>query len=250
MKKILLLLLAAPLLFSCEDYLERTQKSDLDEEQIFGSYQNFTGFIDNLYGKKLVRYIDQANCACLDMGDDVYGSKDFIASQTFPQGNYWWIWTNTWQNMITESSSGGNYGFWNGWEQIRICNQGFKNLHLLVGATDEQVRLIKGQLHFFRVPFRTCPPLGRASLYRPFFGAERQHALSATVVQGDASAYYRRSERGCGVSARRLESDPAGDCSSRRLSGACDPGRGACAQSASLSLCCESAYDPHRKRGG
>lgn len=150
MKKILLLLLAAPLLFSCEDYLERTQKSDLDEEQIFGSYQNFTGFIDNLYGKKLVRYIDQANCACLDMGDDVYGSKDFIASQTFPQGNYWWIWTNTWQNMITESSSGGNYGFWNGWEQIRICNQGFKNLHLLVGATDEQVRLIKGQLHFFR----------------------------------------------------------------------------------------------------
>lgn len=86
MKKILLLLLAAPLLFSCEDYLERTQKSDLDEEQIFGSYQNFTGFIDNLYGKKLVRYIDQANCACLDMGDDVYGSKDFIASQTFPAG--------------------------------------------------------------------------------------------------------------------------------------------------------------------
>ena len=150
MKKIITLLLVIPLLVSCEDYLERTQKSDLDEEQIFGSYQNFTGFVDNLYGEKLVRYIDQANCACLDMGDDVYGSKNFIASQTIPQGNYWWIWTNTWQNMITESKSGGNSGFWNGWEQIRVCNQGFKNLHLLVGATDEEVRLIKGQLHFFR----------------------------------------------------------------------------------------------------
>lgn len=52
MKKIITLLLVIPLLVSCEDYLERTQKSDLDEEQIFGSYQNFTGFVDNLYGGK------------------------------------------------------------------------------------------------------------------------------------------------------------------------------------------------------
>lgn len=150
MKKILLILFLSPFFFSCEDYLERTQKSDLTEEQIFGSYQNFTGFIDNLYGEKLVKYIDQANCTCLDMADDAYGSKDFIASASFPSGDYWWIWNNSWQNMITESTSGKTSGFWNGWEQIRLCNQGFKNLNMLKGATDEEVRRIKGQLHFFR----------------------------------------------------------------------------------------------------
>lgn len=155
-KSIIVIAFALPVLLfsSCEDYLERTQASDLTEEQIFGSYQNFTGFLDQLYGNKLIKYIDAANCTCMDMADDVYGSKNFIASYTFPQGDYWWVWSNTWQNMIVCSSQNTtdkySHGIWEGWGQIRVCNQGLANLDYLVGATEEQVDLIKGQLYFFR----------------------------------------------------------------------------------------------------
>lgn len=48
--------LGALLLASCEDYLEKTPDSNVDEKIVFGNYRNFQGYLDELYGKGLISY--------------------------------------------------------------------------------------------------------------------------------------------------------------------------------------------------
>ena len=40
--------LGALLLASCEDYLEKTPDSNVDEKIVFGNYRNFQGYLDEL----------------------------------------------------------------------------------------------------------------------------------------------------------------------------------------------------------
>ena len=47
-------------LIACEDYLDKTPSSNLTEEQVFGNYKNFEGFVDIFYGDNLIHYAGHA----------------------------------------------------------------------------------------------------------------------------------------------------------------------------------------------
>lgn len=143
------------ILVSCEDYLDKTPDSNLTEEQVFGNYKNFQGYVDLFYGNKLIAYDGQMLTASLDVGDDVGCTKNFTMSYNIPYGIYSWVWSNYDQNVFNQhdevKAPDVRSGFWTGGlYNIRDINLGFKNLNLLMGATAEERNLIKGQLFFFR----------------------------------------------------------------------------------------------------
>jgi len=143
------------LLISCEDYLDKTPSSDLTEEQVFGNYKNFQGFVDIFYGDNLVSYASHALTSSMDLGDDVGCNKNFPVTYNIPYGYYWWVWSNYYQNPFNQHDESiapdVRSGIWTGgWYNIRRANLGLKNFELLVEASEEEKKLIKGQLYFFR----------------------------------------------------------------------------------------------------
>ena len=146
---ILTILTAACLAYSCEDYLEKTPASDISEEQVFGNYRNFQGYLDELYGTGLIRYIGQCFTASMDFGDDVYNNKTFPVSFSIPSGDYMWIYRNTSHNPF-RTIADDHVGIWDqGIANIRRANHGLERLDYLAG-TDEERDLLKGQALFFR----------------------------------------------------------------------------------------------------
>lgn len=143
------------LLISCEDYLDKTPDSDLTEEQVFGNYSKFQGFVDIFYGDKRLIHYNQALTSSLDLGDDVGCNKNFPVTYNIPYGYYWWVWQNYYQNIFDQHDESIDpevrSGIWTGgWYNIRRANMGLHNINLLIEATDEERKLIKGQLYFFR----------------------------------------------------------------------------------------------------
>lgn len=140
------------LLTSCEEYLERTPSSDISEESVFRTYYGFQGYVDGFYNY-LIPYMFRDVTATMDIGDDVYGNRNFQIAQAIPKGNYWYTWTNEQRNPFRTRihSSGTDIGiFEGGWECIHMVNLGLKNLDLLISASDEEKNLLLGQMYFFR----------------------------------------------------------------------------------------------------
>src|SRR5690554_4676138 len=81
-------------LVSCEDYLEKTPDSDIDDVQVFGSYRSFQGYLDVLYGNGLIVYHVQAYTSSFDFGDDVDCNRNFPSGYTIPRGDYMWLHSN------------------------------------------------------------------------------------------------------------------------------------------------------------
>jgi hypothetical protein len=135
----------------CEDYLEKTPASDIDDKQVFGSYRNFQGYLDVLYGDGLIVYHVQAYTSSFDFADDVDCNRDFPSGYTIPRGNYMWIHSNTHQNPFATTTDSEHFGLWDqGWVNIRTCNYGLANLDMLTNATPEEYDKLKGQMLFFR----------------------------------------------------------------------------------------------------
>jgi starch-binding outer membrane protein, SusD/RagB family len=152
MKKSIIKILfgAILLLTSCEDYLERTPASDITDEEVFGTYHSFQGFVDLLYYDGLIPYLWKYGSS-LDCGDDVLGRQAQLLSLQFTMGNYWHAWN---ARSTFNSAPGGNYfnwGFWTGgWLTIHRANLGLANFDKLVIATEEEKNLLLGQMYFFR----------------------------------------------------------------------------------------------------
>lgn len=137
------------MLSGCEDYLEKTPLSEIDEGQVFGNYRNFQGYLDDLYGTGAIKYYSQTWTAGMDFGDDVYNNKTFPVSFNIPVGDYMWIYRNTDHNPFI-TKSGAHVGLWDqGLANIRRCNHALDNLDLLHG-TEEERALLEGQALFFR----------------------------------------------------------------------------------------------------
>ncbi|MDR0697967.1 MAG: RagB/SusD family nutrient uptake outer membrane protein [Tannerella sp.] len=136
---------------ACETYLEKTPDSEITSEQVFSSYRNFQGYIDDLYGDGLIVYHIQAYTSSFDFADDVACNRDFPSGYAIPRGNYMWIHSNTHQNPFVTTDDSPHFGLWDrGWANIRLCNEGLDNLHLLINHTQEEYNRLKGQLLFFR----------------------------------------------------------------------------------------------------
>jgi hypothetical protein len=142
------------LLFSvigCEDYLEKTPDSDIDDAQVFSSYRNFQGYLDVLYGEGLIVYHVQAYTSSFDFADDVDCNRDFPSGYNIPRGNYMWIHSNLDQNPFVTTTQSAHFGLWDqGWTNIRTCNYGLAHLEMLANASQEEYNRLKGQMFFFR----------------------------------------------------------------------------------------------------
>ncbi len=153
MKKIYAILpLLLLLMASCEDYLDKSISADITDEQVFGSYKSFQGYLDVLYGDGLIALHSQTLTATFDMADDVDNTKDYTVSYAFPRGDYRWVWTNKHQNpFLTTTVESAHIGLWDqAWINIRTCNFGLQNMDLLTNYTQDEYNRLKGQMLFFR----------------------------------------------------------------------------------------------------
>ena len=164
---LLILAMSAIFLASCEKYLDKTPEATVSEEDIFGTYESFQGFLDANYGE-VINYNTTYPTTTANMGGETL--NDFISwspAYTSWRGNYWYIagaddysfndYTSLYMNGkyaygIFKNNGGG--GIWTGgWRGIRRCNVALENLPLLSDATEEEKQLIQGQIYFFRAYF-------------------------------------------------------------------------------------------------
>jgi hypothetical protein len=154
----LLIIFASLSLWSCEDYLEKTQKADLQEATVFKTFDNFQGYVETMYDDIIDPIHQQTSFGEFNFGDDMVPTRyrGFIEGDyRYVIGSSNWYFYNTnatrtsgrWDNP----TSTRNQAVWqNSWFGIRAANISLSHLKDLVEATDEQRQLIEGQIYFFR----------------------------------------------------------------------------------------------------
>jgi hypothetical protein len=145
-------------LSSCKKYLNKSPLADIDAVEAFKNFQNFQGFTEELYGCiPVLTAIGSHNN--WNFGEDEMWepTENRLLAYNIDNGSYWeWnsaIFGSWFKNGGSPSSQGnGDKGnLWGlAWYGIRKANIGIANLDLLVEATDEEKKLIEGQLYFFR----------------------------------------------------------------------------------------------------
>ncbi|MDT0685025.1 RagB/SusD family nutrient uptake outer membrane protein [Autumnicola psychrophila] len=151
--------IAMLMMVSCEDYLERTPDSVISEETAFRNFQNFQGFTEELY-MAVPNFTTSYWTSSWNWGDDEIQSPgpNFHFGVKIENGDFWgWQaehdgWGAGWMDGSAETNGGAHDGgLWPlAWYGIRKANIGLANLDLMTDATEEERRLIEGQLLFFR----------------------------------------------------------------------------------------------------
>lgn len=146
-----MLLLAVSITWSCEDYLDVPPEASVSQEEVFGSYLRFQGFVDQMY-QRVVDYNRHAIVCSQNLAGETLAEQGYADSQYAVKGDYWSLMSGGRSNFIGYGNNAK--GIWAYcWEGIRIANVGLENFNTLVDATDEEKKLLKGQLHFFRAFF-------------------------------------------------------------------------------------------------
>ena len=144
---------------SCTDYLDKSPYSDIAENDPYKNYKNFQGFVEELYNCIPIISNNEYHNS-INLGEEEYWQPDELRffARSVDYGDFWG-WTTCYYSYPNHRRSGkansnshtdkGN--LWElAWYGIRKANIGIANLDKLVGATDEERRLIEGQLYFFR----------------------------------------------------------------------------------------------------
>ena len=156
-------LLACGSFSSCTDYLDKAPESEISEDEAFKNFKNFQGFVEEMY-------FCLPNIATIywnnsfNWGEDEFTgiNETYMMCDKVDKGDFW-----GWQSehdgwgcgfMDIGGFDTGKYSnvgdqptLWKGsWYAIRKANLGLANLDRMTQATDEERRMIKGQLLFFR----------------------------------------------------------------------------------------------------
>lgn len=154
LKYLSLIILISLTQVSCDEYLDKTPDAEVTEEDIFGTYPSFQGFVDILYSK-IFDYNSHRIVQSFNLGGDVISIIGWAAGNTGNNGDYWQVLQ---YNYIIDGdgwpTGGDGSGIYkDGWRGIRIANIALDKLPLLVNATEEEKSLIEGQAYFFRAFF-------------------------------------------------------------------------------------------------
>lgn len=147
-------------LTSCEDYLDKEPESDLTLEEALKDFNNFQGFVEQIYNcipHKTTNYWNTT----FNWGEDEIlsaNNADFYVTPQMDKGDfkaYYTAWGGNLSYLYGASDKNSNDRFnhhiWNdSWYCIRKANLGLENMDLMINATKEERDLIKGQLLFFR----------------------------------------------------------------------------------------------------
>ena len=153
-----------PLVFlfsSCHEYLDKTPEAEVTDMDVFGTYPSFQGYLDHNYALliDLCTYGGGHPFTMFWGGESASLYNDL--SQRYNRGDFWRLVTPQTYSYYN-SNSMGRYGvgidrvagIWSGgWNGIRRSNETLKNLDLMVGGSQEEKDLIKGQALFFRAFF-------------------------------------------------------------------------------------------------
>ncbi len=147
--RLIIYVICAFAFMACEDYLYKTTHAEVGDEQVFGSYQSFQGYVDNLYYGLVDNF--NKNASNMDLGDDVVSTYTSHLATEFIKGNYNSVWSigGIYGGNINNTAI-DNITVWEQWKNIRAANLGLKNLHLLTDASGEEKQRIEGQMYFFR----------------------------------------------------------------------------------------------------
>lgn len=144
MKRILLVIFSALVLFGCEDYLDKVEDSaGLQADDVYTDYLNFRKFEDRMY-KDMHNYLSAGDytyiAALCDEGHLGPGWETMPIAQS-----------GDWIRSYNTGQALQFYGVWGAWESVRIANLVLENLNQLEGAaTTDQMNQLKGQAHFMR----------------------------------------------------------------------------------------------------
>ncbi len=146
---ILYIFIVALTFASCEDYLDKAPESDISDNDVYGNFRSFQGFVEEMY-----------NCIAdphKALAGNIYYNAYFDdATLTniplmWDDGNYWFD-----QGRFMTGSLNTNNGTMSkriyplAWYAIRKANLTLANLELMKSATQEERNLIEGQAYFFR----------------------------------------------------------------------------------------------------
>jgi len=148
--KFSLFLLISLMMFSCEDYLNIPPEADISEAEIFGSYETFQGFQDQLLNNLVDYNRHGARVTHAVGGEALSPSSQTVFNANL--GNYMYMLTNRGIYAPGESASFSAGLYSSMWQNIRIANMSLEKLKsgILTDATDEQRNWLKGQALFFR----------------------------------------------------------------------------------------------------
>ncbi|MBN1132142.1 MAG: RagB/SusD family nutrient uptake outer membrane protein [Bacteroidales bacterium] len=158
---IAIIITAGFILTSCEEYLDKAPEAEISEEEVFSTFLSFQGFTEELY-HCIPDYTRSTWCADWNIADEIVATLvDWRLNVHFDNGDYWYWYTTAcgWNQSYFNACSGAqtSSGTWDqkgiwplSWYGIRKANVGLANLDKLVDATDEEKRIIEGQLLFFR----------------------------------------------------------------------------------------------------
>lgn len=146
---------------ACDDYLDRTPDAEVTENDVFGTFEDFQGFMEPLYSL-VIDYNSHALTTGMCIGGEIIGFQGWSSGDRAKRGDYL-SWhgggngpaqqSNFW---CTEDNEIGNSdsGIWpDSWRGIRLANLALEKLDLLTDATPEERNLIEGQAYFFRAWF-------------------------------------------------------------------------------------------------
>jgi hypothetical protein len=157
----LIYLITIALMFSfsgCEDYLNIPPEASLDEQDVFGSYETFQGFQDELYDL-LVDYNRHGARRSMSLGGEAVskaGQSVIHANQGKYSQSSGGLMAS--QSVFFDHDEGGSNeeattGLYSHiWEVLRIANMSLEKLEsgLLTDASEQERNWLKGQALFFR----------------------------------------------------------------------------------------------------
>ncbi len=136
---------------SCESYLDRTPESDISENDVYGNFRSFNGFVEQMYG--CVVWPDQ--CGAWNkylFADETLNNYTYA----FDQGNYWgnetYFFGGNPMGDITKREARTRRIWEFAWYGINVANLALAKLEEpgLFKGTDEERDFLKGQALFFR----------------------------------------------------------------------------------------------------
>jgi hypothetical protein len=165
LKAYLIVLILGLSISSCEEYLDQAPEIGITDNEVFGTFQRYQGFVEDIYQQIPDVTRGKWNVNNWNWSNDIIQGESQSYVTYFEAGNSW-QWTNgtngnllgtTTPRINNQGSEGNNTnnrsGTWrNGWRGIREANIAIQNIDLLQG-TEEEKNLILGQAYFFRAFF-------------------------------------------------------------------------------------------------
>jgi starch-binding outer membrane protein, SusD/RagB family len=154
LKFLSLIILVSLSLQACDEYLDKTPDAEVTDEDIFGTYPSFQGFVDILYSK-ILDHNSHTIVSTMNIGGDVISIIGWATGNKGNNGDYWNILNREYISNADgwPTGSDGSGYYTDGWRGIRISNLALEYLPLLVNASEEERMLIEGQAYFFRAFF-------------------------------------------------------------------------------------------------